>query len=42
MVKLLNKSLMEPNEATEYLTTKGKSFSRNISMELHKLVHLMK
>ena len=33
---------MSPSDATEYLTTRGKSFSRYISMWLHKFVHLMK
>ena len=33
---------ISPNEATEYLTTSGRSFSRYISIVLHKLVHLMK
>ena len=32
-------SLIVPNDATEYFTIKGKSFSKNISIELHKLVH---
>ena len=31
-----------PSEATEYFITSGRSFSRNISILLHKFVHLMK
>ena len=31
-----------PKLATSYFTIKGRSFSRNISIELHRLVHLMK
>ena len=35
-------SLMLPKEATEYLIISGRSFSINISILLHKLVHLIK
>ena len=35
-------NLTSPNEATLYLTTRGKSFSKYISILLHKLVHLIK
>ena len=35
-------NLMVPKEATEYFTISGKSFSKYISIELHKFVHLIK
>jgi len=35
-------NLISPKLATAYLTIKGKSFSRYISMELQRFVHLMK
>ena len=35
-------SLISPKLATEYLTTNGRSFSKCISILLHRLVHLMK
>lgn len=35
-------SFIVPSDATEYLTIRGRSFSKYISMELHKFVHLIK
>ena len=35
-------NLIVPSDATEYFTISGRSFSRNISIELHKFVHLIK
>ena len=35
-------NLISPNEATAYLTTNGKSFSRYISILLQRFVHLIK
>ena len=35
-------SLISPKLATEYFTTNGRSFSKCISILLHRLVHLIK